>query len=113
MNPLFQKFAGGIARTLLASALVPVVHWLTVHGYVNGTDAQQFDTWLTGVIIVSGWSLYQKHTEQLKLLVAASAHAVVTEQQVENTIKSGVPLPPATTPKDEVPKPSTPATFGR
>lgn len=99
MNPLLVEAIGAIVRwglTFVAGYLIKAGIW---------TEASSASYIVAGsaAIIALGWSIWQKYKMRLKFLMAASAPRKMTEEQVEEQVKTN-PVPSVTTPKTEVPK---------
>jgi hypothetical protein len=95
---------GGILRTVLAAGMASFVAWLAKHGFaIESTQAEQMVTWITGILLIAGWSVWQKVWAHRLINTGASA-ANLTVAQVENRVSDGL-APSVLTPKDAIPMP--------
>ena len=100
MPEILKKYLGSIIRTLLTSALA----FLVQKGYVSESDTTEMVMWLTGVILVLLWSLYEKYSSQLQTLTALTMPQGATLEHVKEKIASPATVNPSVmTPVDEVP----------
>jgi hypothetical protein len=102
MNPMLQK----ALMAVLEWALTGLAMWFVQHGIWSKPDAEQYVTAAALSLLTLGWMLWTRYKDRLKFLVAASSHQRVSEAEVEQTIKDGLPVPSVTTPKNVVPIPS-------
>lgn len=78
MPKVLQDYLGGIVRTLLMGGLT----YFVKEGYISEDQTVELATWLTGTILIVGWSLYQKTISKRRQLVAQTMGPGVTEAQV-------------------------------
>lgn len=96
MNPFLQQVLGTIVRT--------VVVWLAgkVGAEVSDDQVTQITAQVVPVLLVLGWSLWQKYRNRQKLLTALGSSHRLTEHEVEAMVSAGE-APTITTPKTAVP----------
>jgi hypothetical protein len=100
--PFIQQIIGVLVRIIV----VWLAGYLQAKAGVTLSEDQigQIVTYLVPVVLVLGWSLYQKHRGRVKLLVAAASPHVLTEHEVEAIVNDPAkPNPSVNTPKDALP----------
>jgi len=108
-NPALMLFARSIVMRLVAVA----GGWLIAKGMLTqeqvGMIHNEAVLWLTGLVLTGisiAYGLAQSYISRRKLLKAMALPFVVSEKELEARIKIGG-APSITTPKDELPGPST------
>lgn len=101
MPPVVADYIGGIVRTLLAAAL----GYLVQHGLVSADATTQMVTWLTGVILVILWSVWQKYGAKQLQLTAQTMPTGATEAEVRKKVIAGDGVPSVLTAVAAVPVP--------
>jgi len=96
VNPFLEKLLGAVVRTAIV--------WLSAKFGASLSDDEvvKLTAEIVPVVLVLGWSFYQKFRERQKLLTAQSMGKGVTEHEVEAEIRAGN-APAVATPKDMVP----------
>jgi hypothetical protein len=102
MPPIVADYLGSIVRTLLAALL----GYLVKRGLVDAQTTASMVTYLSGILLVLGWSLWQKYGAKLMLLTAQSLPSGMTEEAVQKTLVARKTLgtaPSVMTPADTKP----------
>lgn len=106
LNPLVVNIIG----TWVRAGLLILSTWLIQHHIVTAQQGEQLATALYAQALNAlpglaaiGLSIWQKYRSRLKIVTALTMPVGATEQQVEQKIASGVPLPSATLAKTAVP----------
>ena len=97
MNPFVQQILGVIIRTSIV--------WLAgkFGAEISESEATKLAAQIVPIVVVVGWSIYQKYRGRLKLLTAAAAPFALTEHEVEAMVDDRLTSNPSvTTPKNEV-----------
>lgn len=98
MNPVLQSALSGIIRFCLAY----LTGYLVRAGVWHATDAETYVTAATLALLTLGWSLWEKHHDRLKFLVALMLPHGSTENDVNAKVAIGH-LPSVLTAKNEIP----------
>ena len=103
MNPMAQAAIGSVLRHILTLA----AGYLVSAGIWSEQDAAGYAAGLSMALLALGWSIWQKHSERVKMLVGLTSPTGTTEAQVERKIAAGV-TSSVTAPKDVAPLATVP-----
>lgn len=95
MNPMIEKYLGSVLRSALAAGLGAL-------GILSEAEIEKQAAALAGLILVTGWSLWEKYHSRKKL-VTAMASGPTSEVAVKAAIAAGI-APPVATAKHDVPE---------
>jgi hypothetical protein len=106
MNPIWLEILGVVLR----AALSALSGYLVEHHIAT---ADQTDRWTTAIVehavlwapgaAALAWGLWARYRGKQKLLVALSSDVKMSENEVTAIVKSGVPTPTVSTPKNTIP----------
>jgi len=96
MNPFLRQILG----TLVRAAIL----WLAAKfgADISDDEAVKLAGQIVPILIVVGWSVYQKYRGRLKLLAGLASSHRMTEHEVEAIVSAG-DAPAVSTPKTVVP----------
>lgn len=99
MNPILKEALGSIIRHVLGFGAA----FLVTSGVWQQADAEKYVAAAAIGILAVGWSLWQKYKSRIKLLTALGTPATMSEEQLENGIRSSAKKPQVSTPKTDIP----------
>lgn len=94
--PFIQQIIGSVVRV--------VIVWLAAQfgAELSEDEIVKWTAQVLPIVLVVGWSIWQKYRGRQKLLMAAASPQVLSEKQVEGMVAAGL-APPVNTPKDQKP----------